>query len=376
MSQFYQKDDVTRRPITIIEDKESFYKLSDGQMIKKEVFPKYYYPFINESTTQNNFTTTPNFTSDSIDPNTFFNSLTIPIEKLKTVDTSRMTDNNDMDGSYVVKNTTNQVKSVPQQPRMNENLTFQNNQPIPDHTNTDVSQYKVFDNDDDAYDDFVKKSQPNYQPPQTQPPQLYQNDIDNLFEDEKIVYGIEEATIRKEARLRRSHIEPNTNYSNSIPQSFRQQELNDPSEMMFKTFKRNHDISINVSFNDKIGQPEFVKMMMENLEGDIINYYKKLIMNNIMNNLKYIEDEVEKNLRFEIFGEEIIKKSKSKTKTKPRNKTPKNVKINDISYNPLTVIEDTINDNLITIQEITLNTEIEEITPNTPIEEIKKSNKK
>jgi len=38
MNQFYQKDDVNRKPITIIEDKESFYKLSDGQMIKKMYF--------------------------------------------------------------------------------------------------------------------------------------------------------------------------------------------------------------------------------------------------------------------------------------------------------------------------------------------------
>jgi polyhydroxyalkanoate synthesis regulator phasin len=75
-----------------------------------------------------------------------------------------------------------------------------------------------------------------------------------------------------------------------------------PAEAMFKTFKRNHEIQINVVFKEKIGKPEFIKMMMDNMEGDIVGYYKKLIVDDIMNNFKTIEDEVEKQIKQEIFG--------------------------------------------------------------------------
>ena len=85
----------------------------------------------------------------------------------------------------------------------NENLVFQNTKPndgiltpvnpdefvIPNNTNTDVSQYKVFENDEDAYNDMIKKSgQPT---PQVQQPIKIEKDnalieIDSLYEDEKI----------------------------------------------------------------------------------------------------------------------------------------------------------------------------------------------
>jgi hypothetical protein len=171
--------------------------------------------------------------------------------------------------------------------------------PIPDHTNTDVSQYRVYDNDDDAYNDFVNKGS-NPQPvqqPKTQQKQL--SEAEQTYEDEKVAYGIEEANRRRDIRLKRTN--------QPVVQSQReektiQQQMTDPSEMMFKTFKRNHEIQINVSFKEKIGKPEFIKMMMENMEGDIVGYYKKLIVDDIMNNFKVIEDEVEKQIKEEIFG--------------------------------------------------------------------------
>lgn len=332
MSQFYQKDDVNRRPITIVEDRDSFYKLSDGQMIKKDVFPKYYMPFMNESAI-------PKFSSDHIDPESFFNTNhVIPVEKLKTVDTSRMTERDDMAGATIVKNTTNQVKTsnpVQQSQQMNESLVRQApiDQPIPNHTNTDVSQYKVYDNDEDAYADFVKRSQnPNQQPTQ-QPVQqpTHQNmmsEIEVLFEDEKLTFGEEEAIKRRDKRLKRTPMVDQSNYNQTSGPIYQptQQHVDDPSEIMFKTFKRNHEISINMTFKDKIGKPDFVKMMIENMEGDIIQYYKKVIMGNIMKNIKHIEDEVEKNLRSEIFGEEgeedVVKVKKTTKPKKPSRVIP------------------------------------------------------
>jgi hypothetical protein len=99
---------------------------------------------------------------------------------------------------------------------------------------------------------------------------------------------------------------------------------------MFKTFKRNHEIKINVEFTDKIGNPDFIKLMMENMDGDIVGFYKNLIIEKIQDNFKLIEDEIEKQIKIEIFGEEEKPK-------KTREKTIKN--------KPVEIIDD-INDDL------------------------------
>lgn len=319
MNQFYQKDDINKKPITIIEDKESFYKLSDGQMIKKDVFPKYYMPIMNESFTSNQ-------NNDVINPDSFFNtSHIVSVEKIKSIDTSKLDDIKQEPS--IVKNTTNQITSTRTFNNDNNDLVkpAPSNITIPNNTNTDVSQYKVYDNDDDAYNDFIQKSK-NVQQPQIINQQKIDNekalyDINILFEDEKMAYGLDEAIKRKETRLKKLNITPvDNNVQNNVQnnqQHIIQKEL-DPSEIMFKTFKRNHDISINLTIKDKIGKPEFVRMMMENIEGDIIKYYKTLIMNNILNNIKYIEDEVEKNLKYEIFGIIDDEPKQNKKPRKPR----------------------------------------------------------
>jgi hypothetical protein len=94
--------------------------------------------------------------------------------------------------------------------------------------------------------------------------------------------------------------------------------------------------------------------MLENIDGDIVAYYKKLIMKNILANISEIEDKVEYEIRKEIFGEDSVKPKKknniklNKTNsiTKKRNrKKIENLEEkpveNDIEYNePLTNVED------------------------------------
>lgn len=140
-----------------------------------------------------------------------------------------------------------------------------------------------------------------------------QNEVDELFNDEVQLYGVEEATKRKRDRIKRGVVttkkqtipqqeQSNTNVEQVSAQPKYVQQTVDPSEIMFKTFKRNHDITITLDFKDKIGNPDFVRMMLENIDGDIISYYKKIIMDNIMKEVNRIEYEVEKQLRKEIFG--------------------------------------------------------------------------
>jgi hypothetical protein len=125
-----------------------------------------------------------------------------------------------------------------------------------------------------------------------------------LYRDEISMFGLEEANNRRKIRMKKQSIMNNkSEQSAQIQQSNYQQPIN-PSEMIFKSFKRNHDITINIQFKDKIGSPDFVKMMMENIEGDIITYYKGIIMNNIMEKVNDVENEVEYQIIKEIYGEE------------------------------------------------------------------------
>lgn len=296
MSQFYKKDDAQRKIVTIVDEQDIFYQLSDGQMIKKDIFNKYYLPFVSKQNT--NINNPPLNESSEIDPVSFFNTPSVKqdvIQKIKNTDTSNIPDVK-MPPQVVNK----PIDNLPNQQMVNESIVKQvEDLPIPNNTNTDVSQYKVYDNDDDAYQDFIKKNQhpPIQQPPTPTPKPL--SEIDQLFEDEKMAFGEEEAIKRRDIRLKKNPVvQRQTTEQTQSNHQF------DPSEMMFKSFKRNHPISVTIKFEDKIGNPDFVKMMMENMDGDIVGYYKKIIMNNIINNIKHVEDEVERCIKLEIFGEE------------------------------------------------------------------------
>lgn len=84
-------------------------------------------------------------------------------------------------------------------------------------------------------------------------------------------------------------------------------EKNPDEEMykFFKGFKKNHKITIELKFEEMISDPEFLKLMMNNFEADIIKYYTIEIFKNIANNPKKVEDEIYKQL------EEIILNKKS-----------------------------------------------------------------
>lgn len=335
MTKFYKKGDATKKEISIINDKDTFFQLSNGEMIKKDVFSKYFDEIndapltesINPSVRSNPFHSPDD--GIGINANDFFNTSPIGIDaisKLKSMNTSQM---NDIPQEAQIKsNNTNQTKqiSVPNDPYLNEPIIRQDPNPkIPNNTNTDVSQYKVYDNDDDAYEDFVNKGNiPQTPQPQTPQPQApIMTDEEVLFENEKMAYGEDEAVIRRNIRAKRNKVTPIVNDltkpSDTLTQP--QQPVFDPVVNMFKTIKRNHDVEINISFEDKIGNPDFVKMMLENMDGDIVGYYKKIIMDNFLNNMDVVGDEVEKQIKIAIYGEEEYKakvKRKSRSKSNPK----------------------------------------------------------
>jgi len=317
MNKSYYKKDSPTTVVTIVDDsQDAFFELSNGQMIKKDVFPKYYVEMDNVAPSINESFQPRKSNSGALDPSTFFTSSSIvnqnDIMKLKNADPLKGALEN-QDRTSIVLNTANKTRDAKpvlneaaRQPSQNESIVQQVDpltQPIPNNTNTNVSQYKVYDDEDEAYNDFVNKGSTPQAPPTPKPIQQPINEIDQLYDDEKMVYGEEEAERRKSTRLKKINRPVESTQQVSQPQQQIQQQM-DPTQMMFKTFKRNHNIKINVEFTDKIGKPDFIKLMMENMDGDIVLFYKQLIIENIRNNFKVIEDEVEKQIRLEIFGDE------------------------------------------------------------------------
>jgi hypothetical protein len=249
---------------------------------------------------------------NELDPESFFNSSNI---QLGETNKSQVSQEQLVEG-HVSHKSPDQVTR--RAPSMNDTLVKPvPPQTIPNNTNTDVSKYKVYDNDEDAYNDFMEKNQQNQPAPQPRPSVNIDNEmakINELYENELLAFGEEEANSRKQKRLNKlplsqpqsEYVETGDStsaYTNPTPQ----QPTVDPFEMMLSTFKRNHEISINVAFKDKIANPDFVKLMMENMDGDIVGFYKKKIMNSIMNDLGKIEEAVEKTIREAIYGEEVLK---------------------------------------------------------------------
>lgn len=313
--------------VTITQEYPEFVQLSDGNMIKKDTFNNKYQPvlegFEHEQPKINTFTqTTP-----IVNPDTFFSTTSLSnndITKIINVDPTKVPNVSDETRSQVKvvdidpfnysKKTTNESLLIPIDP---------NEQIIPNNTNTNVSQYKVYDNDDDAYDDFVKKTQQNQNNIQKPKPVINVNEklseIEILYQDEVLAYGEEEANQRKTKRLKKiqqpvTSIEETNTIENLVQISTQpiiqteviKEKIMDPVTMMFSTFKRNHEININVTFTDKIAKPTFIKMMIENMDGDIIGYYKEIIMNNIKKDLITIENAVKRELEIAIFGEEQV----------------------------------------------------------------------
>lgn len=305
--------------VTITLDHGNFYQLSDGNMIKKETFDSKYQPILEGFEHEHVHThekSTQIINSDFINPDDFFNSTSVinnaEIEKLKNVNTNSIPDINDFNRTTIV----NKDLVAQKQPSINEGIITPirpEDVVIPNNTITDVSQYKVYDNDDDAYNDFVKKTQST--PPVQKPKPIQQVDpmieINSLYDDEMLVFGQEEALKRKNKRINKimnvQEQQAEKTEETIVKQEIKQEIIQqvDPFQMMFSTFKRNHEVVFNVEFKDKIGNPEFIKMMMENMDGDIIGFYKKSIMDNIMKNLSIIESVVEKEL-IKILGDENI----------------------------------------------------------------------
>jgi hypothetical protein len=76
------------------------------------------------------------------------------------------------------------------------------------------------------------------------------------------------------------------------------------SFVFFRRFKKVHPITIDVSFNEKIAEPNYVRQTALNFEGDIIKFYTKELMKKIWADPSILEEQIYEKLRFIIMGKE------------------------------------------------------------------------
>ena len=84
----------------------------------------------------------------------------------------------------------------------------------------------------------------------------------------------------------------------------------DPLQMMFKMFKNNYPVTINLKIEEKIPSPNFIGMVQENVEGDAIEYYSKIISDKFLSDPSKLKTEIYNQLKKiidkELGTEEIV----------------------------------------------------------------------
>lgn len=56
----------------------------------------------------------------------------------------------------------------------------------------------------------------------------------------------------------------------------------DPIQMMFKMFKNNYPVKLNITIEENIPNPTFIGMVQENVEADAVEYYANLISDKLL----------------------------------------------------------------------------------------------
>lgn len=259
--------------ITIQNDDGIWFTLTNGSKIKKDSFFNKY--------------------TEVIDPNNFFNSNTNNIEsianKLKNIDTTNVVTDNTQ-GPIVKK-----VNTYESNIETDENLK---QKIISDYIqkqkqkDIELSKYKQVDDDETAANQLLSNN-PNF--PELDP---------NVKRDRKTnddYYRQQYTANESNTNLPPYQQKPMTDEEAAELESFK----------FFKGFKKNHTVTINLIINEKIADPEFLKLMLNNFEADVIKFYTKEIFNEFINNPESIENLIYEQLREIIIG----KKRKSRKKT-------------------------------------------------------------
>lgn len=298
---FENKD--TGEKVSIKNDDGLWFTLQNGIKIKKDSFFNKYTEFV--------------------DPTSFFNNsgnISELANKIKTVDPTKIVDNNNE--QPIIKkidesnNYENQFASKldEKQKMINEFVQKQKEKEI------ELSQYKQLD-EDKAVEQLINPKTYDKQPSKINNPNYPEFDPNVKMDRDK--------TSKDYYR------QENINQTKNDEKLATEQE----TYKFFRGFKKNYKVTIDLKFDEMIADPEFLKLMMNNFEADVIKYYTQEIYKNIASNPQMVEDEIYKQLETIILGKKPVKKTTTRRKTikKPvkntTEKTDKNENIETKSKN-------------------------------------------
>lgn len=257
---FENKD--TGEKVSIKNDDGLWFTLHNGTKIKKDSFFNKY--------------------SETVDPKSFFNnSIGEMANKIKTVDPTKVIDDNNQFASKIDE----------KQKMINEFVEKQKQKEI------ELSKYKQLD-DDKAAEQLIN-------------PQVYQKPTNNPN------YPEFDPNIKmdRDKTAKDYYRQENLNQIKIDEKSVTEQE----TYKFFRGFKKNHKVTIDLKFDEMIADPEFLKLMMNNFEADVIKYYTQEIYKNIASNPQMVEDEIYKQLEIVILGKKPAKKTTTRRKTTIKN---------------------------------------------------------
>lgn len=353
--------------VSIMNDNGNFYTLNNGAKIVKNLFVQKYVmqnvgvnesvnavnadQFLNQQTVvkfEVPKTANQNYTSQNenvfvgagpvVDPIDFLHSHVTPIQGLETIqniNTNKIIDDNVTGPIVRVIDPNEQVmgKSVTTE-QEKQKLLEEWNRKV---QNSGIQGKYIDENDEKGVDEFLKQNQP------VKPKKQYnENGLtpgQEYHRQEQIKLNGVDPFADKIARFKQQQeyginldnsgpIPNNTEYSQPTKQE-------DPTSKIFKTFKRTHPIVIKMNIKDKISKPEFIQIMAEGLEGDIIKYYAEEILRSYLSDIPKLKEEIYNQVYKEVYGEfskveePVIEKPKAEPKvtkskvTKSKVTTPK-----------------------------------------------------
>lgn len=335
MSQFINKN--TKEVVRILTDENNFYVLNNGTNIDKNLFHQKY-------------SLLPDKSINNIDPNDFLNQPTNPtsvkivneqtlnteISQVDPIDFLNSPTLNTVSGLEDIKkiNTQNYI-DLPDEQRVKIKDLAKTNTTIEPVNHNIFDRQKMIDdfnrktksiqageyideNDDEALDQMIN----NMKEPKNIK-KINENgltDQEEFIRQQQIELTGEDPYIKKIQKFRSERgmnsqpvnnpkaiddmekpIENNTNtvINNNVS---RYNEPEDPTTALFRKFKRNHNITINLKIKDKISKPDFIKVMADGLDGDIIQYYTNEIYKSFLTDTNLLKDNIYNQIFKDVYG--------------------------------------------------------------------------
>lgn len=301
----------TKEVVSIISDEGNFYILNNGMKIDKQLFKQKFAPmesssiepdiFLNESVTKTSTTKIEqknlnSLSSTPVDPIDFLNSSvnslsSINIEKLTKIDTSKYVDLPE-DKRVIIKEYNQNVNdNVKITEREKKEILEKYKQSMSNKPNNNFN----FDDDDNIKNNYKPKINENGLTEAQEFFRQQQIELTGVDPYEEKIKKYKESLNNQNVNNIQNNID---NQNNTINQKIEE----DPSTAIFRRFKRNYDITIKFEIKDKISKPDFIKVMSEGFEGDIIQFYTDEIYKNFMSDVKTIKEDMYKQIYKEVYG--------------------------------------------------------------------------